>query len=42
MIIFDKSGHKKELQKDRKDRIAKQIIAHILKSTNKQKVIINS
>ena len=42
VLIFSKNGDRIELKKDRKDRIAKKIILHILQSSDKMKTIINT
>ena len=42
VLIFSKNGDRFELKKDRKDRIAKKIIRHILQSSGKRETIINT
>ena len=41
VIIFSKNGDSCKITKDRKDRIAEKIIAHILQSSNQNKAIFN-
>ena len=41
VIIFSKDENRFELNKDRKDRIAEKIIAHIIKSSKQNKIVIN-
>ena len=42
VVIFDKNENRFEINKDRKDRIAERIIAHILQFAKQNKTVVNS
>ena len=42
VVIFDKNENRFEINKDRKDRIAERIIAHILQFSKQNKTVVNS